>query len=77
MLVSEFFGGLFGAGLGKIRHLPILQHGRLLGVQGMSILSMRKKYLHMPFYSDIGCLTGSEVTVRYGNPCNAHIGERL
>ena len=36
-----------------------------------------KKYLRMPFYSDIGCLTGLEVTVRYSDLCNTHIGERL
>lgn len=31
----------------------------------------------MPFYSDIGCLTGSEVTVSPRDLCNTHIGERI
>ena len=43
----------------------------------MSILRMWKKYLHMSFYSDIGCLTGSEVTVSPIDFYNTHIGERI
>ena len=31
----------------------------------------------MSFYSDIGGLTGSEVTVRHTDPCNTHKGERI
>ena len=78
MRVSEFFGGLFTGLFSLVQRvvqpcslseIPVFMRvsefleGCSQGCSPvMPILRRLKKSLHLPLYSDIGCLTGSEVT---------------